>query len=497
MESPPRADVLVLGGGTAGCVLAARLSEDPGRSVLLIEAGPDYGRHDDGGWPTEMLDPRSPPDTHDWDPEGELSLARARVIGGCSAHNACFVVRAHPDDYEEWGVPGWGNEDLAPYVGKSELAIATRPLADEEIGPWSRAVIEGAEAAGIGVLDDFNAPRDGVARLPVNVSHASRWNTAFAYLDQARGRDNLTVLDRALADHLVVDRGRAVGAVVDRGGKALEVQAGTIVVSSGALGSPLILLRSGIGPAGQLGEHGIEVASELDGVGANLQDHFGVVVVFRPTEALSAALSEQAKGGRMIASGSIVKARSSRCPEGSWDLHLVTWASPDTEGLTGRDWRVQLSVYAMKPASRGSVRLRDRDAESHPRVELGYISDPDGHDLGAIADGIEIARRIAGTAPLAELVDGEVVPGPQVSDTDAFIEEHVRGYFHPVGTCGMGVGHDPGAVVDGACRVRGVEGLRVGDASVMPTIPRSNTNLTTIAIAERLSDLVAGEERSG
>ena len=479
-------DVVILGGGTAGCVLAARLSEEEGRRVCLVEAGPDYGAFDAGAWPEEMLDPTTPPSTHDWESGAELSLARARVIGGCSSHNACFVVHAHPSDYDAWGVPGWDQAGLDPHLRAAERAIHARPPAPGEVGPWSRAVVEAAGASGIEVLDDFNRPVPGAGVLPLNVERGARWNTAFAYLDGARNRENLTVLDRAVVDRVLIEDGQAVGAAIQRDGTGAELTGGTVIVAAGAYGSPLILLRSGIGPAEHLGDRGVGVVADVPGVGANLQDHFGVIVMFRATDALQEELARESRDGPMTASGSIVKAATSGCPDGEWDLHLVSWAALDTQEITGKDWRVQLSPYLMNPASRGSVRLRDGDPASHPDVNLGYASDPAGADRAAIVEGIAITRRIVAAGPLAELIEAEVLPGPDVHDLHAFAEENVRGYFHPVGTCAMGT--DPAtAVVDAECRVRGVAGLSVCDASVMPVIPRANTNLITIAIAERIA----------
>src|SRR5690349_1299738 len=196
MAGRSRFDVLILGGGTAGCVLAARLSEDPRRHVCLVEAGPDYGPFDGGAWPADLVDPRKPSSSHDWYPTEETSLSRARVIGGCSAHNAAFVVWGDRRDHDGWGAEGWGFDSIEPYLRRAQRAIRTRPLEDDELGPWARAVREAAPEVGIPVLDDFNdlSSPAGAAYLPVNASGFARWNTAFAYLDDARPRDNLTVL---------------------------------------------------------------------------------------------------------------------------------------------------------------------------------------------------------------------------------------------------------------------------------------------------------------
>jgi choline dehydrogenase len=445
-----------------------------------------------------MLDPRTPSDTHDWGPAGELSLARARVIGGCSAHNACFVSWGSRGDYDAWGAdaPGWSFREIEPYRRRAQDALRPRTMPEADRHEWSLGVIDAAAEAGIPTLADFNdlsAP-EGAGILPMNVASSVRWNTAFAYLDAARGRRNLTVLDRALAERVLLERGRAVGAAAIVAGEPTELAGDVVVASAGAYGSPLVLLRSGIGPADHLDQHGIDLAVDLPGVGANLQDHFGVNVVFRPTPRLVEALAVRLAEGRLFGGGAIVRAGSRRCPADTWDLHLVCWAWTDAEGITGTDFRVQLSPYVMAPASRGRVRLRTRDPDEHPDVELGYLSDPEGADLGVLADGVGLVRRIAAQASLVELISEEAVPGPAVSRTEDFLAENVRGYFHPVGTCRMGGTDDADAVVDPSGRVRGVDGLYVCDASVIPTIPRANTNLTTIAIAERIAEEIAKED---
>jgi choline dehydrogenase len=498
MAHASRYDVVILGGGTAGCVLAARLSEDSERSVCLVEAGPDYGPFDAGDWPADLVDPREPSGSHDWYPQAELSLSRARVIGGCSAHNAAFVVWGDRGDYDEWGVPGWGFDSIEPFLRRAEGAISTRPLRDEELGPWARAVREAAPEAGLPVLDDLNdlSSPEGAAYVPVNVDGLARWNTAFAYLDRARPRENLTVLGDALVDRVLLDGRRARGAVVLVDGDAVELEADLVIVSAGAFGSPGVLLRSGIGPAEQLAELGIPLALDLPGVGANLQDHCGINIVFGASAELERELSRQAAGERMVGSGTIVRAASRACANGTWDLHLVSWAARDTEGITGSQWRVQLSPYVMKPASTGAVRLRSSDPREPLEIELGFLSDPQATDLAVVVDGVELVRRFATTEALGPLIAGEARPGPLEATRDqlaAYACDNVRGYFHGVGTCRIGPKGDPHAVVDASGAMHGLERLHVCDASIIPTIPRANTNLTTIAIAERIAELLARE----
>jgi choline dehydrogenase-like flavoprotein len=486
MAGEPRYDTLILGGGTAGCVLAARLSEDPRRTVCLVEAGPDYGPFSGGGWPAELVDPREPCSSHDWDPGAEMSLSRAKVIGGCSAHNAAFVVWGDRRDYDEWAAPGWSFDSIEPYLRGAEPAIRTRRLAAEELGPWARAVRDAAPEAGIPVLDDLNdlSSPQGAAHMPVNANGFARWNTAFAYLDDARERENLTVVCDALVDRVLLDGRRARGAVVLVAGEPVELSAELVVVSAGAFGSPGVLMRSGIGPGDQLAELGIPIVLDAPGVGANLQDHCGVNVVFRAGRELERELNRHDTSGRTVGSGTIVRAASRACASNTWDLHLVSWAARDTAGITGGEWRVQLSPYAMKPVSTGTVRLRSPDPREPLEIALGFLSDPAAADLAVVVDGVELVRRFAATASLGRVLEGEARPGPQTATREqlgAYVRDNVRGYFHPVGTCGIG------AVVDANGAVHGLDHLHVCDASIIPTIPRANTNLTTIAVAERIA----------
>ena len=500
MRAP--SDFLILGGGTAGCVLADRLSGD-GASVTLVEAGPDYGPALGGAWPADLLDPRTPSDSHDWYPGAEFSLSRARVIGGCSAHNACFVTIGDRGDYDEWAdfAPGWDFDSMQSYLKRGRERIATRYQSEEEIPAWTEVVHLGAVEAGLPILEDFNdvdIPR-GVGYLPCNINDGKRWSTVFAYLDPARDRDGLTVIGDALVDRLILDGERASGVVIFTDDGEAELAADFVILAAGAFGSPGILLRSGIGPRVDLRRLGIPVAVDRPGVGRNLLDHPGVNVVFGAAPELEVQLRSKDAGGQMCGAANMVRAASSNCGESTWDLHLVPWAARDTQNITGSEWRVSLSPYVMKPLSAGTVRLHSPAPDDPLGVDLGFLSDPDGADLEVLVDGMELVRRIATTDPFSQSVIGEAVPGPAIEGRVAiagWLRESVRGYFHPVGSCRMGREEDPDAVVDGSGRVHGLENVYVCDASVMPTIPRANTNLTTIAVAERIGEgLVALDER--
>ena len=457
---PEHYDVLVVGGGTAGCVLAARLSEHPERTVCLVEAGPDYGRYEEGRWPGEMLDARTLPMTHLWETDrDDRSASRARIIGGCSAHNACLVVWGSRADYDEWG-EGWTFRELEPYLRRAEATIGTRADRTGDLSPFHLALLEAGPRVGLPRLDDVNDldATAGVAPAAVNARGAVRWNTALAYLDSARGRPNLTISADTLADRVVVRDGRAWGVLTDRGTRT----AGTVIVAAGAYGSPAILLRSGIGPPAELERLGIDVVEGLP-VGRGLADHPGVGLEWRT------APEHVPERGPVFSVSIIVRARSATCPEGTWDIHFVPWFEQADEG-----WRTSAVVYLLKPESRGSVALGSADPRVPPVIDHGFLSEE--RDRERLRSGVELMRRLAREAG----VGAELRPGNQA--LDRYLELEVRGIFHPTGTCAIG------SVVDPRGAVLGVERLVVADASIMPTIPRANTNLTTVAVAERIAD---------
>jgi choline dehydrogenase len=328
-------DVVVVGGGSAGCVLAARLSEDPDRSVCLIEAGPDYGASAEGRWPGDLLNAYElAVVSHDWGFEGGWPSWRAKVLGGCSAHNGCNVVWGPPADYDEWaqaggGNPGWSHAVLDPYRRRCEQALRVRPSRVEDLDPWNRAGLEGATELGLPLPEDFDDPQatEGAAAIKVNAVGAVRWNAAFAYLDPARGRPNLTIMADTLVDRLHLEGSRVAGVFVRVDGQEVEVAADRVVVAAGAYGSPAVLLRSGVGPAEELGAASIEVRAELPGVGRNLVDHPSVDVWFQPTAGLLAATAAHYAADPPRAQ-SVIRARSQRCAPDRWDLHIVMgWRS--------------------------------------------------------------------------------------------------------------------------------------------------------------------------
>ena len=468
--------VVVVGGGTAGCVIASRVSEDLERTVCVVEAGPDYGPRGAAGWPTDLLDPRGLTFTHDWGTGGEdeRSLG-ARVIGGCSTHNACMAVAGTPRDYDEWG-DAWAWARFAPYVSRARAMLEVCPANTRDPAPMHMAFLEAAASLGLPFLDDADDPwrPTGAARIPVNVVDATRWNAAFAYLDRARGRGNLTILADTVVDRIVLDGARATGAITSSGE---QIDADVVVLTAGAYLTPAILMRSGIGPESELARHRIPIVAALP-VGEVLLDHHGTGISWESSVTLNQATADHVRRtGPLYAPHAVVKAASSACDAGSWDLHLVSWTNAAN---ASDDYEASVGVFHMKPASAGRLRLRSPDPRDLPHVVRGFLDD--ASDLTTIVEGLELARALAEQEPLARLLGREVAPADE--RLDSYVRLTMRNYFHPAGTCGIG------RVVDDSGRVLGVDRLFIADASIMPTIPRANTNLTTVAVAERLAELI-------
>jgi choline dehydrogenase len=467
-----RYDVVVVGGGTAGCVLAARLSESPDRKVCLVEAGPDFGPLDGGRWPAEILDSRALPSGHDWGPGGEDGRSLGgRVLGGSSAVNACMVIAGSPADYDEWG-PGWSYEDLRPYLERASAELRTARSNTGRPAHFQSAFLDAAKTAGFARLHDPNDPSKpvGVAPFPANVVDGRRWNAAFAYLDPARDRPNLTIASETLVDRVALDqRSRATGVVTADGGL---IEAEIVLLAAGAYFSPAILARSGVGPEPELRRLGIPIVESLP-VGERLLDHCGTDVAWDLAPLLQAETDVEACGAGLFEAHALAKAASRTCERGSWDLHLLPWIS-----ATGAGYRASVVVFHVKPLSAGRLRLCSTDPRDPPTVERGFLTREE--DLAPLIEGIELARAIGAAEPLPDLLAAELSPGS--ADPEQYVRDTIRSYFHPAGTCPLGT------VVDTHGRVFGTEGLYVADASFMPTIPRANTNLTTAAIAERIAD---------
>lgn len=505
--SLPAADVVVVGSGPGGVAVADRLLRRSNATVLLLEAGPDYGPLAAGDWPDHLLDPTlMPVDDCTWGyvaagthGSRDLALERARVVGGCSSHNGCAAVWGHRADYDRWealGNPGWNAPALLPLFQEANERWRVTIPAREEVTPWHRAVLDAAPALGLPPIADLNdLDADlGIAIGPVNIAERTRWSIAFALLDPLRDHPRLTIAAEALADRLVLEGARCVGLEVVRGGRRERVHAGMVVLAGGTFGSPLVLLRSGIGPAGELAALGIEARLDLPGVGRGLQDHPAFPVRYAGTPALAETMDAfVAAGGLPREEGTIGLARSSMC-EGPFDLHLYPIAS---RPVGGSGWRTNVSSAVMNPRSLGSVRLSGADPDAPPVIDPGFFTDPDGHDLAVLVEGAEISRALGSASPLAELAGEEAWPGPGVRGKDlrAFVLANACHDYHPTSTCRMGPAGDPGAVVDAGGRVHGLDGVLVADAAIMPFVPRANTNLPALVVGMRVADLLLEARR--
>jgi choline dehydrogenase len=338
--------------------------------------------------------------------------------------------------------------------------------------------------------DDLNNPDEGelVAAWPINAVGPVRWNAAFAYLDPARARPNLTILPDTLVDRIAIRRGRVAQVEVVNGTRHRRVSSDLVVLAAGTYGSPAILLRSGIGPWAALRTLAIPVVMDLPGVGQNLSDHPGSWLQGLPSRRLEAEFaSVDSESLLRTATGLRVMSGTA---DGRWDLHLICWTEV-VPANHGASYELYVSVKLLKPRSRGSVRLRSSDPDVLPIVHHGFLSDASQVDVSRLVDGIRIGRRLIGAAVNSGWLDAEAVPGKAVetdADLAAFVRSNLTGYFHAVGTCRMGLDADPTAVTDGLGRVHGIENLVVADASIMPTIPRANTNWTVAAIAEKIAD---------
>ncbi len=524
-------DYVIVGGGSAGCVLAARLAENPGTRVALLEAGPNpdaaeirvpagyarlFGSRYDWNYvtlPQERAGGRA------------VYWPRGRVLGGSAALGAMIYIRGNRSDYDAWrdefGCTGWGYRDLLPYFlraednarGASEYHGTSGPLAVRDLryrSEHGRHFIAAARRRGALENDDFNGPgQDGVGFYQVTQRDGQRCGAVDAYL--AAPPQNLTVITSALATGLLIEGGRAAGVTYRRAGREETVRAqAEVILAAGAVGSPQLLMLSGIGPADHLREHGIYVIADSPGVGANLSDHPAVPVLWS-TPAVKGLWESAGTMGyarwRLRHRGPLTSniaeaggfARSDPrllAPDLQWHVLPVAFSG---QGLTDPARRAMtVLVTLVDVASRGKIMLASRDPRHRPLIDPGYLASV--RDLGALAIGVRMARDYGTAAPLSQICAEELAPGDGVH-TDHEIRDYIRraivSGYHPGGTCAMGgdsraAGSRQASVVDPLLRVRGVDRLRVVDASVMPALPRGDTDAAVIAIAERAADLITG-----
>ncbi len=497
-------DVLIVGGGAAGCTLAGILARDTALHIVLLEAGPDYGPYSAGRWPQEMLDARRFGLTHDWGYAGLLqplhttprAFERGRILGGSSAHNGCIVRLGHRRDYDHWaelGNEGWDWESVKPAFERAVRAMRVRQPDASEATPFQAAVIASSVASGIPEVDDLNDPDavEGVGLAPVNIVDGVRWNAAFAYLDEARDRPNLEIVSEALVDRVEVESGRAVAveAIID--GLRMRIPAKRIVLAGGAYGSPAVLLRSGVGDPEELKPLGITPVHALPGVGKRLTDHSTIPLQFWGNERLDQAMDAFESTGWLPDEQALAKTRSSRCGE-AFDLHVYSLSRRDAG--TGR-WFYHIAAATMTPRSHGAVKLTSADPHATLSIDHGYLSDPEGYDLAVLADGLEIVQGIVAQSPRADLLDVERRAGTDhiaKADVPEFIRRYVGIDYHPACSCRMGPASDPEAVVDASGKVHGLENLYICDASIFPTLMRANTNLPSVMVAEKLAREIGG-----
>ncbi|MDT0328014.1 GMC family oxidoreductase [Nocardiopsis lambiniae] len=510
-------DYVIVGGGTAGSVLAHRLTDDPDTTVCLIEGGPDDRDLEHvlrlRDWLSVLDGDLDMKYTTVEQPRGNSHIlhSRARVLGGCSSHNTLISFRPFAEDLDDWvaaGAEGWDNATVQGYADRIRCNIV--PVAEKDRNAMVRDWVESAaEATGVPIIEDFNAVTShgggfaegaGFLSIAYDPYTGYRSSASVAYLHPIMDvRDNLTVLLETWVDRIVLDGDRATGVeAVGRDGRRIAVTARReVILCAGAVDTPRLLLLSGIGNAEDLRDVGIEPRHDLPGVGENLLDHPESIIMWRTSRPVP-------ENTVMDSDAALFVRRDDSDPRPDLMFHIYQIPFDDNTKRLGYasppdGYAVCMTPNIPRSRSRGRLYLTSADPEVKPALDFRYFTDPDGYDERTIVDGLKIARRVAETEPFRSWLEEEVAPGPGIRSDEELSEYGRRAahtVYHPAGTCRMGAPDDPDAVVDPRLRVRGLRGLRIADASVFPTLPTPNPMVMVLAVGERAADLVREDHRA-